>query len=129
MRKSAANREWRPLRGEAKPPPPPMMMARARAPKRPRRPKTLVKGISCPKLYTLRAAQGKAADFDAEEFYAEAQRRGESQRGEGKYPLYLLFIPRHSRESGNPESPNQDSRAKPSPNRNQQIPSPLMGEG
>ena len=40
-----------------------------------------------------------------------------------------LFHPRHSRESGNPEEGDQTSHLKPIPNRNQQIPSPFMGEG
>ena len=39
-----------------------------------------------------------------------------------------LVPPRHSRESGNPEPPNQDSHPKSTLNLNQQIPSPLDGE-
>ena len=47
---------------------------------------------------------------------------GESRR---RIPLFLL--PRHSRESGNPDDCSQARYTKSSMNRERQIPSPFMG--
>jgi len=41
----------------------------------------------------------------------------------------LPIIPRHSRESGNPQAGEQHSHPKPSAARSRRIPSPFMGEG
>ena len=41
----------------------------------------------------------------------------------------LPIIPRHSRESGNPDGCSQAHYPKPSLNSSQRIPSPFMGEG